>query len=227
VSGVQRAGKWVLVAGRDRLAACHVAGLLAVPVRVVDDATPADLRRLELAENIFRRPVHDRAKQLAEYFNGRVAEVLAEKQAEATALPAVERVESLRGPAPLALTPTGPGAMAQPDAAGRVGEGISPHRNATTFVASPLGLAKAQVREELAAAGGRSPEAIRKTVDRELAKSAPPAPPRPGSLRALELAKLGRLARRCQSTALALGDAPLIEAADALMAAARSAAGGR
>jgi hypothetical protein len=183
VDGVQKVGKWVLVAGRDRLAACQLAGLNAIPVRVVDGATPADLRRLEIAENVFRRVDPDRAKALAEYFGERVAEVLAERE------PGCDDDE----PAPARFAPPAASSAWVPDkvyspenrpptrpvaTAGQLSDGETVRRDAGKFAPSPVGIAKAQVLGELSAVTGKSPEALRKTIERV---NAPPKPPKPAA----------------------------------------------
>jgi hypothetical protein len=76
-------GGYEVICGRDRLAASHLAGLLGIPVRIVDGATPEDLRRLELAENVFRRNLatDERVRQLREWLTGRADEIVVERKA--------------------------------------------------------------------------------------------------------------------------------------------------
>jgi ParB-like nuclease domain len=167
--------KYPVVCGGDRFAALELAGIRTARVSIVDEATATEVARLVRTENVLRRDVPDRAKQLAELFDERVAEVLAEQQVLASPHPTA-RVEAGKMALTPAYAPPNPPPARPVDATGQMSDGIATRRNGTTFAASPVGIAKAQVLGEMSAATGKSPEAIRKAVERVKAESKPAAP---------------------------------------------------
>jgi hypothetical protein len=202
-----------------------------VPVRLVEEFTDVERFRLEIAENLFRRPVNDRGALLEAYLNGREAEIVVEREApDASARAWAERFErervareadpewQARAAAMAASTaqePSGP--MVEATATQPVDDALSSRTNVqevhTHSTGRPVSPRNKAIRE-LAAIQGVSPESIRKEISRHEAKAKAPAPKDTGHADAL--ARLGRATKNVCRLASEVGDQSIVRAADEL-----------
>ena len=200
-------GRWDVIAGRDRLTACDLASLTHVPIRIVGGATPLELRRLELAENIFRRTLDpaERQRQLAEYVRERAAEIQQQwdmgRVVNGKLIPHPGGPRLITPAAPLAAHPAErqrePGDDDDEDAPPRFAGAVPSNTcypadsrpvppDTGSAVVSPkrtstsfAPTARGEAIREVAAASGRSVAAVKMELSRHEAKVAAPSKPVP------------------------------------------------
>jgi ParB-like chromosome segregation protein Spo0J len=198
---IERAGRYLLIAGRHRLEALRVLGEERVPVRVVD-FDDIEARLWQISENLHRtelHPVH-RAEQIAEFAKLTKERLEAQKQAPVDQGPA--RPEGVL--VQVAPKPQG----GRPESGDRLVArelGITREEvwRSQTIAAMPdevkaraveLGRGGTQAAL-LRAAKEPTPEAQVEALERRADRAAVPIAPRPPALRNLENIAAGELAR--------------------------------
>ena len=195
VDAVQVGGKWRVLAGRGRYAACVVAKFSTAPIRLAADVTDEDRADLEDGENLMRRDVRDREAKLLAYFARRVKKVEVDRAALLEELRAKHLAAGVPGPVTLKSGRIFDEALdrARMDLSEEINRrvnGVTPtpvkptdvgicpverpaHRPAGTV--SPRG----EVVREIAAVTGRPVAAVEREVQRAEAKVAPKPQPSP------------------------------------------------